>query len=338
MLPLKKQLITNELLEAFIKQIAEPFSAIRKLKELKNLTDNIADNVQRIPSTEQDMKNDWYSACTFLVSQLIDSKIINFIQIGPDCYPHLEEIWLKDVKKLKAYFIWENNDKGSIKRNYYEACKEFRQLLINKKNASLEDFEKVKTYLETYYLTNGKIDENKYGTENLINTKANRIWESTGNPDKNENWFRAKLYVNMFYENIIPAVMENDRDKILTILKAFQFSKMPEHRYLIINCFEAAIAIAFLNKNILQEILNKPEFFQYSMIPVKDWPENIEVLSGSKGKIRYDRDRKEITYEGIIEPKEKETLMGKVKKNEHKIAIENLFHFSSLAPIEETIL
>jgi hypothetical protein len=148
----------------------------------------------------------------------------------------------------------------------------------------------------------------------LIKRNAKRIRETTGNLDNDINWFRAKLYTGMFYENIIPAVIENNEDKTVMILKAFQFSKAPENRYLIINCFETAIAIHFLDKNIIQKVLKNSEEYDYSMVPVEDWPgpEKIEVPPEWKEKFRYDSDDKQIIYEGIMKKEEKNKLEAKL--------------------------
>ena len=59
--------------------------------------------------------------------------------------------------------------------------------------------------------------------------------------------------MKMFYEHIIPAVLQNDEESVLTVLKAFQFSN--ENSYnLIINCFEAALPIYFLNPGIVEKL------------------------------------------------------------------------------------
>ena len=59
----------------------------------------------------------------------------------------------------------------------------------------------------------------------------------------------------MFYENIIPAVTMKDVDSAAMVLNAFGFSK--ENRYLIINALEAAIAIYFLDADVIRELLDK---------------------------------------------------------------------------------
>jgi hypothetical protein len=86
-----------------------------------------------------------------------------------------------------------------------------------------------------------------------VKAKAERVYACNRIPHQDKkNWTIAETYARGFYENIIPAVTQGRPDSTLAVLKAFQFSK--ENRYLIINCFEVALAISFLDAEIVQEI------------------------------------------------------------------------------------
>ena len=186
----------------------------------------------------------------FFVCQILDGNINFAHQNILAIYSFLESIWLSEVKKFKAYFIWENKGGGwepkFEKNNYYEAGEQIRRMLDNPNiKAPRREFGEVRAYLERRYLTQGRIDNSKAGIKDMISFKAKRIQEITGETDTKLNKLHAEEYVRMFYENIIPAVVEDDSERILMTLKAFQFSKEPEHRYSIINCFENSIGYLF---------------------------------------------------------------------------------------------
>ena len=60
---------------------------------------------------------------------------------------------------------------------------------------------------------------------------------------------KAELYVRLFYDNIVDAVLKGTEQKVMNVLKAFEFSVRPENSFHLINCFEMSIAINFLNKS-----------------------------------------------------------------------------------------
>ena len=152
-------------------------------------------------------------------------------------------LWLKEVNKLNAYFKvvsqrGRRDDPIESGNDYFAACKEIRDLLVKRGiKAKPEEFGTAKAYLESHYLTQDvsglfKIDHDKNtGAKKLICTKVDRIGKTTGEKDDRKNRANAETYVKMFYELIIPAVMQNDEESVLTVLKAFQFSKAPDNCY-----------------------------------------------------------------------------------------------------------
>lgn len=253
--------ISNDTIMFIIKEAAERFSELRRIRNIFWEHQYRLKHLQDIASTKQEMIIDWNNACTFISSKILHSDDIQLSQIDSRTYPILEEVWLKDIKLLKAYYIWEHSDTGCKDRNYYNACNIIRQMLLEKEKLHASLFESVRTYLEKNYLTNGKINEIKSaGAKTLIARKAQRIWQMAGHSDHENNWYRAKKYVTMFYNNIILAIIDSNVENILSVLRAFEFSKSPENRYLIINGFEAAIAIYFLDKEILKGLSNRPEW------------------------------------------------------------------------------
>lgn len=322
-------------LELLVKLAAEHFSVIRRINILFWEHQKRLEHIRDMPSTHEEMLHDWREGCAFVSLKIIEGEI-DFAQIEPTCFQLLEGAWLKRVKQLKAYYIWEHEDTGDHEQNYFRASDGIRKLLLERKRAPIQDFENVKTYLEKTYLTDGnneKFDDAKPTAITLINAKTTRICETKGG-DWNTNWCRAKLYITMFYENIIGAVVDNDKQKTLSILKAFEFSKSQANRYLIINAFETAIAISFLNKDIIHQVLESPELYNFSMEPVEDWPDEVAMPQS----LKYNRGDKQLIYEGVMRDTEKEALLKLLTNKKHRVAVECLYEQSHLSPYKELIL
>ena len=84
------------------------------------------------------------------------------------------------------------------------------------------DSEKNRQLAETYVNEcheNKQLGDDSLKLSWLIRDKAHRIYENTGSKDEVHNWVCAETYVKMFYENIIPAVEQNDKEKVLRVLR-----------------------------------------------------------------------------------------------------------------------
>lgn len=341
--PYKKSKSTSETLKEFIKKHSYMFFRERVLSEARVNPERL---IARYISTESDQNNDLITSKRFLAHEILVGNINFAYELKQKHYrEYLEKIWLKDVKELMAYFNWTKRRDGFITEegdafsDYEKACKEIRSQLVKQDiKASASDFIEIKNYLETLYLDrNGKVDITKSDVHELIIKKRDRICETTGKTNKDENWYRAESYVRFFYENIISAVMKKDEKNIAKVLKAFQFSKAQENRFLIINCFEAAIAIYFLDKEIIENLWNNPDLTNFSMVPVEDWQEDLELPPDCVEKFSYDKHDKLITYEGTMTKENKKSLLQQLKKEQYKDAIEKLFNQSRLNPQDMTL-
>lgn len=237
------------------KLVVSRHRTLKKLEETPSLLDKLSQKIGIDKENKSNFDIDWYQACTFFSAEVLDGKIRFEKHLRDESYGHLEYVWLQDVKLLKAYFRWEKKkefmEEGEEAGNYYEICDEIRDKLINKNiKVPKENFQKVKKYICDEYLVKGKIDKDKI--KKLRDLKAYRISEKN---DRGEdgNWEQAKKYIKDFYENIVPAVMEDDTESVSKVLKAFQFSESDENHYSIVNSFEAAIAIYFLNPQTIED-------------------------------------------------------------------------------------
>ncbi len=331
-----------------LKPIQETLSATALNEWIRNMSDHLSRQRRRqsqrtLPlSSKYEEFVDWHNAELLFACQVLDGNINFAFQNSPQLYSLLEKIWLTEVKQFKAYFIWEDrrNDwkPGHDEENYYEACKQIRRMLVDKPTikAHRKTFAEARAYLETRYLTDGKIDKSKSDASNMIRLKANRI---TGKADSEKNEQRAEAYAKMFYENIIPAVIEDNPENVLLALKAFQFSKAPENRFLIINCFEVALAIYFLKSEIILDLWEKSKLISepptISTLTVQSWPR--DFTEDLEGRFRYDRDNRQVTFDGVMTQLQKDALLTKLTGDEDKKVIETLFEQSRWLPQETTL-
>ena len=326
-------------LEIIIRQAAEKFSLIRKAERIFWEYQQKLDHLKTSSSSPEEMLQDWVEGAAFVSLRIIENDGIRITDLNPESFRYLEESWLKDVKQLKAYYLWKTDRIDDQEQNYAKASQTIRDLLVNGSQSPVKEFQKIKDYLETRYLEpkTRRLDDSKSWINMMIARKAERIWQmalaSRDPVDSNANWFRARLYVSLYYENIIGAVVDSDKEKTLNILRAFQFSKSPRNRYLIINAFEAAIAIAFLNKDIVREVLATPELYTFNLEPVRAWPSDIQT-----DHLRYNSADSEIEYIGVMAYAEKERLKVLLREESQKDAIERLFLQSQLRPFEAQVL
>jgi hypothetical protein len=253
--PLPTGFLSEDALVSRLKQSAGRLSLTRKLDHF--FRDQLP-KLKELPSSDEDKLRDWRSAEVEFATQVLDGEIDFVGQIASESYRHLEAIWLREVKQHKAYCIWEGRGGGldpwHRDSDYFQACDQLRQMLVAEqiKKTSF-DFEEAKLYLEKEYLDDrGILDTEK--ARSMLNMRAYEVWASGGDPDSVRNYEAAEEYLKMFYENIIPAVIEDDIEKTLAVLTALRIGTKAENRYRLVNCFEAALAIYFLNLDHIRKI------------------------------------------------------------------------------------
>ncbi len=229
----------------------------RRLEELNAYRDRIH---EEIVSSPEEAERDWHDAHVHFASEVLDAEIFFPYQIGPESYHRLENIWLEDVKRMRAYLIWERRNDGWSPEaelpNYLSACEQLRSKLLDESlKASPASFEDVKSYLNATYLRAGRLDTSpgQPGWE-LVRAKARRIWQRSGQPAGQDEriWAAADAYCQAFYENIIKAVVEDLPEAVAAVVNAFRICRNFGHNYPIVNCFEAALTIYYLKPSTVQ--------------------------------------------------------------------------------------
>ncbi|NTU43042.1 MAG: hypothetical protein HGA78_08315 [Nitrospirales bacterium] len=348
--------VSYDELHKWIKDAARKISRLRKLEQFDRIGVQYLDS---IPTPPAEKDTDWYNGVSFLMSKILDGTI-RFDEIDEKSYELLEKTYLQTVKKFKAYCSWATATGaggsywGETDKYYFTACKEIAQLMgrTDLKSKS-NDFDNLKSYIENKCLTDGKFDVSQQKIKDLIAIKADRIHQNTRSEDNDKNWFNAERYVKMFYGNILPAVgtkdeekdEDKDKEKILTVLKAFQFSEAPENRFGIVNCFEVALAIYFLDAAIIQDLWrtcdgrHRAETPTVNSATVQSWPDDFVTPTECKYSFKFGNGTGagEIIFDGMMSESQKSVLLQRLKKPEHIKAVNELFEQSRLICPDNTL-
>jgi len=199
----------------------------------------------RTPSNPEEEREDYETANVYLACDVLDG-VIGIAQLQPSAYPRLETVWLEDVKRLKAYFIWlESGGKGRDDSCWLEACGDIQRRLLNRdKSGNLQEFETIRAYFEQICLTNDRFDAKK--AHDAIEAKARRLWQVADRGDE-KNWTTATDYVESLYENMVAAVCRQDSEAASTVLGLLDTCEPASDRtHLMTNAFEVAVAARFV--------------------------------------------------------------------------------------------
>jgi hypothetical protein len=338
--PSAQHLLTDEQLENLLKERALRQSLIRKAGILLKKADLLL-NV--FPSTREEMEQDWRSASTVVAAEVLEGRLDFVRSFSPASYFRLESEWLTDVKRTKAYFVWLERLSGEASSghtsDYYEACRRLRNQLLNPQiKGSVEEFQLAKDYLDQRYLVDGKLDPGK--SQEMLARKAHRIYETTGETDAKTNWEHASTYARMFYEHIIPAVEEPDEESTLMVLKAFQYSKAQENRFLVVNAFETALAIYFLDPEMIEKVKSAPdagqEPYSVSSVTLAAWLAGWSVPAELADRLTFDREQALLSWQGVMTNADKERLKESLPSSLAG-AVDQLYRESRLLPWESII-
>ncbi len=256
----------------YLEKIAYQLSEARKLEfleelrrlldktspsDLKQFLDYLSNGIPQMNSEDQ-IDRDWLNACVYFSLRVLDGRPNLSSQVQPDLYHYLEEVWLEDVQRLKAYQIWCTRNRPwqselfSREADYFRGCEEvFDYLFDSRLKTSLCRFKDLEDYLKNRWLSeSGHLLRDKFGnlagkSRKLVEIKSYYLWKKLGIPDEQKNWSTAVSYVENFYGNIIPAIKDNNSESIARVKAAILSEIDPNHRY-IVNCFELALIAYFV--------------------------------------------------------------------------------------------
>lgn len=359
--PIKKKLHTEEDVVAWLQDQAHLQSTLRKMNAMLKQSAaephiSFTSPFDRISSSYEERTEDWLSATLIFALKVLEGEIHLTRSLQPASYWRLENIWLSEVKRTKAFLNWE---RGLIQRMpesrnwspddyYFEACRRLRKRLADEEHkARAADFALVREYMRNRYLDDkGNFSSGRDESEKLLRAKAQQIFEVTGGQGADADWHHACTYSRMFYENIILAVEAKDQESTLVVLKAFQYSKAPENRYLIINCFEAAVALYFLDAEIVRGLweeakrVDRPEHYTSTTVLAPGWPDSWTPPGELLDRLTFDSASSRLVLHGVLREREKQALLDQLPHPRSAIlesAVLELMRSSRTLPEETTI-
>ena len=107
--------VTMEQYEEQIIRSAKIIATMRKTESLSEEFKRRLRDVAIIPSSQQEMDSDWRIACAFVGSSVLFEDGSNFDDLSTECYAQLEQTWLHEIKKLRAYFVWFEGSKMHVR-------------------------------------------------------------------------------------------------------------------------------------------------------------------------------------------------------------------------------
>ena len=231
------------------------------------------ENRQGRLSTDQEILADWHHGEMFLMSDILEGRIDFASRIGASSYPRLEKMWLMEVKELIAYLEWEQHgrrtDFQDRVENYESACEHIRRRLMDEQDpedkramvpyktikADAAQFGEAKRYLEEHYLNGTSIGDKamwRSDATKMVKEKISRLSKMSNRMSEQEISDTAEKYVRGYYDHIVAAILSKDSDSTFEVLKAFHYSMIREHSFHLINCFEMALAIYFLDPEVVR--------------------------------------------------------------------------------------
>lgn len=209
----------------------------------------------------QQAQYDWSQAELYLASYVIDGQFDLVRSLTPESYGRIEgedgTMWLQRVKQLKAYMNWKSRGEGwdqeAARDDYAKASQEIAdQVFRPERKAPQSSFLPIQEYIEKHFLVknalskDGVLDPTKERTKLWIEVKARRLGETSGVADP----AAAEDFMRKYYENIITAVLgcgEKNEKSTRCVIEALGLCPAFTHYEAMVNCFEMALAIYFLD-------------------------------------------------------------------------------------------
>lgn len=219
---------------------------------------------QEVPSNEEEQAADWLDAQLFFASDVLERKIHFTLQLATDTYPQLQEVWLQDLKRIKAYVAWRHaGGDWDARRDgefYLAACDDIHSLLVDPAlKSDSGSFAPIESWLRATYMDGDSVSlvPNSAGWQ-LVKHKAERIWQTTGRCDRDANWRDAEQYVLQFYNHAILAFRDQAGTSVEALLSTFRNDST--HSCELTSVFEACLVAYFLDADVIVDHLPKSSF------------------------------------------------------------------------------
>jgi len=250
---------SNSSLEQWLKKRAFMISRVRALEWKAQLPSEEVFRlfIQENPNEANRLDEDWAQAEIYLAAEVIDGRMDLATSIAPDSYSILEGQnggrWLMDVKRLKAYLRWRNRGGGfgGDAEDYEAACSEIRTAVCNPaRKAPQSAFEPIQRYIGRQFLNpSSTLAATEKRVMRWLDAKASVSRAGVRSSQV------ARQFMTDFYENISQAVMGVDAESTNKVLEALGLRPGFEHNDAMVNCFEMAVAISFLDDTLAAQAM-----------------------------------------------------------------------------------
>jgi len=223
-------------------------------------------------AAERIRDSNWGQAELYLAADILAGGPDLARSLSPESFWRLEgsngQIWLQDIKTLRAYLNWKDRGGGwgeeEAKRDYLRVCQDLidnpdRPSLINPyRKAPQAAFDPVQKYIQAGILDQaGSVEFGKDKARRWVQVKAQRLMDTGYAEHIGQGEQAAKKQMKMFYENITRAVLGLDEESTLSVLAGLGLHPMHQVNDVIVNCFEMAVAVYFLEASITKRLLGE---------------------------------------------------------------------------------
>lgn len=236
-------------MEQQLSSLAERIAWLRRLDRI-----GVRD-LDAIVRSPEEMMSDWVAAVGVRMrAVLLDTD--SFSRYDESSLDHMALAWLDNVKECNGYHIWRSHwgahdlwSSEAQKTDYYlKGCAQVHEWLVTDKYKQdhRTQFKVARGYIKSRFLDQARINPGKPNVVALVHRKARRMKERTGSSDE-RSLKSAQAYVESFYNNIIPAIEGEIGHYLEKVLNALRNDFGTGRQSVLVNVFEAALAIHFLD-------------------------------------------------------------------------------------------
>ena len=178
------------------------------------------------------MTEDWRQAEVAFATHCLENSsgvVEEYAFAAFDC---LRGVWLEDVKRFKAYLIWEDEaadwDPSGSNRRYLDACRWWKNILHTAVEQRPEMISLLTRYIRDKHGADLTSTTDK-GFKELIELRAHRLWEADAIPNGSSElyWKQAEEHVERFTLHLMRVVCdscEESRELVWNELHSSQVS------------------------------------------------------------------------------------------------------------------
>jgi hypothetical protein len=222
----------------------------RRIRELEEIRDDRGRIHRVLASSPEEREEDWRLAMVHFAADVLALRTSFVYQLDDRSWTELARIGLEDVKRLDAYYQWE--DTGRLPRTcYLDACEQLRSaVLASSAKAPAADFAALYAFLG---------EGGSSGRAEVLRAKAHLRWLTRvrrGQPGSAEtDWHDAAEHARRFYDNLEGAIQGSGAGQERCLRQALAALREPWREQGMVSCLEAAIAISFFDPTLTAKVV-----------------------------------------------------------------------------------